>query len=198
MAKNINKQIFEQGRIVAATKLPVVTIGLGLISQLIDLAGTVSHNADGKVVIVTKEAPNGCLYEEQNRTAVVRIIGDKVLIDGKYDIYAPDNSKIEKLLSNPIDLYDIPEDQLNELKPLLAVASEVRPSLAPSEPGRKVIIITDDMVGEQGYINCHCPWDPEDTETPLYVGDAFLVEDEANFVGYRIGKEEFEGTHSLD
>lgn len=195
---NINEQIFKNGTIVGATKLPVITIGLGPIRGLKDLAGTISHNSDGKVVIVTKEAPHGCLYDEQDRTVVVRIIGGKVLIDGKYDIYAPDKSKIDKLLSNPIRLSYISAEQRNELKPLLDAASEFRPSLAPAEPGRKVIVITDDMVGEDGYINCHCPWDPDDVLTPLYVGDIFLVEDASTFKGYRIGKEEFEGTHVLD
>ena len=193
---NINARILNEGTIVGATKLPVITIGIGRVSGLEDLPGTIWHE-DGKVVIATKEAPEGCTYE-QDRTVVVRVIGGKVKMSGLYDIYAPNESKIQKLLSNPFDLNSLPSEQLNELQPILNVASEVRPSIAPAEYGRKVIVITDEMVGEQGYVDCHCPWDPEDVLTKLYAGDIFLVEDEDTCKGYRIGKEEFEGTHQLD
>lgn len=193
---NINERILKKGTIIEATKLPVITIGIGLVSELKDLDGVIWHN-NGKVVIATKEAPEGCTYE-QNRTVVVRIIGGKVKMNGLYDIYAPNASKIEKLLSNPFELTSLPSDQLDELQPILNVASDVRPSIAPAEHGRKVIVITDEMVGTQGYIDCHCPWDDDDVLTKLYVGDIFLVEDEKACKGYRIGKEEFEGTHKLD
>ena len=196
MANNVNARILNEGTIVGATKLPVITIGIGKVSELKDLDGTIWHH-NGNVVITTKEAPDGCTYE-QDRTVVVRVIGGKVKMNGLYDIYAPNASKIEKLLGNPFDLATLPSDQLNELKPILAIAAEVRPSIAPAEYGRKVIIITDEMVGEQGYVDCHCPWDPEDVLTKLYTGDIFLVEDEETCKGYRIGKEEFYGTHSLD
>lgn len=197
MAKNVNERIMSEGTIVEATKLPVITIGLGRVSELKDLEGTIWHDDNGAVVIATKEAPDGCTYE-QTRTVVVRVIGDKVKINGLYDIYAPDEKKIERLLSNPFELASLPNEQLAELQPVLEVASEVRPSLAPAEYGRKVIIITNDMVGEQGYTYCHCPWDPEDKLTQMYPGDIFLVEDVETCKGYRIGKEEFEGTHKLD
>lgn len=169
---NINERILKEGTIVTATKLSVITIGIGPVSKLKDLDGTIWHHGK-KVVILTKEAPNGCTYE-QERTVIVRVIGDKVKMNGLYDIYAPSASKIEKLLSNPFELNSLPSDQLNELQPILNVASEIRPSIAPAEYGRKVIIITDEMVGKQGYIDCHCPWDPDDVLTHLYVGDLFI------------------------
>ena len=194
---NINEKIINTGIIRSATKLPVFTIGLGPVSKLKDLDGVFWHDNDGNVVIATKEAPRGCIYD-QDLTAVVRIIGGKVKIGGMYDIYVPSKSKVAKLLSNYKDLNTLGVDAINELAPVLNAGSEVFPSLAPAEPGRKVIVITDDMVGEDGYIFCHCPWDPEDVLTKLYPGDVFLVEDEATFMGYRIGKDEFEGTHQLD
>ncbi len=193
---NVNERIIKEGTIVGATKLPVITIGIGTVSKLGDLGATIWHH-NGKVVIATKEAPEGCVYD-QERIAVVRIIDGKVKMNDIYDIYALDESKTKKLLSNPFDLKSLPSDQLDELQPILDVASEVRPSIAPAEYGRKVIVITDEMVGSQKYIHCHCPWDPEDILTRLYVGDIFLVEDEENYKGYRIGKEEFSGTHKLD
>lgn len=194
---NVNERILKEGTIIGATKLPVITIGLGRVSELKELDGTIWHDDNEQVVIATKEAPKGCLYD-QDRTVVVRVIDGKVKMNGLYDIYAPDNSKIEKLLSNPFCPRSLPSDQLDELDPILKVASEFRPSIAPAEPGRRVIVITDKMVGEQGYIDCHCPWDPDDVLTHLYIGDIFLVEDEETCKGYRIGKEEFEGTHKLD
>ena len=193
---NVNAIILMLGTIVLATKLPVVTIGLGKVSKLKELEGVIWHDDDGNVIIKTKEAPDGCLYD-QDRTVVVRIIGDKVKMSGLYDVYAPAPKKIDKLLSNPIDLDSLPLEQREELAPILRVASEVKPSLAPAEPGRKVIVITKDMLGGKEYIECHCPWDPDDVLTKLYEGDIFLVEDEATCKGYRIGREEFDGTHVL-
>ena len=193
---NVNAKIISEGTIVSATKLPVVTIGLGAVSNLKELEGVIWHDGDGNVVIKTKEAPDGCLYE-QDRTVVVRVIGDKVKMNGLYDIYAPAQNKIAKLLSNPIELDSLPLNQKVELAPVLWTASEVRPSLAPAEPGRRVIVITKDMLDGNEYIECHCPWDPDDVMTKLYEGDIFLVEDEATCKGYRIGREEFEGTHAF-
>ena len=66
---NINEKIINAGTIVSATKLPVITIGIGKVSELKDLPGTIWHE-DGKVVIATKEAPDGCTYE-QDRVVVV-------------------------------------------------------------------------------------------------------------------------------
>lgn len=194
--QNINESIFKKGRILNATKLPVITIGIGPVYKLKDLDGIIWHD-NGKVVIKTKEAPIGCMYE-QERTAVVRFIDGKVKMNGLYDIYAPKVNKIEKLLSNPFQLNSLSKKQLEQLKPVLDASSEIRPSIAPEEQGRKVIVVTDEMVVKQGYINCHCPWDADDVMTKLFVGDIFLVEDEETFQGYRIGKQEFEETHKLD
>jgi len=196
MANRINKRIFEMGTIVKATKLPVITIGLGKVKNLTNLKNVIWEE-NGNKIVVTKEAPDGCLYD-QDRDLVVRVIGGTVLMDGMYDLYAPAPNKIEKLLGNPIVLEDyLMAEHLDQLQPILDVASVVRPSLAPAEPGRNVIIITDEMLNGEDYIQCHCPWDPEDTLTKLYAGDIFLVEDAETYTGYRIGKDEFYGTHSL-
>lgn len=192
-----NATIIERGTIVSATKLPVITIGIGKVKDLRDLEGVVWHEENGNVIIKTKEAPTGCVYF-QDRTAVVRIIGGQVKIGGMYDIYAPDDSKIEKLLSRPFDLNTLTEEQKDELQPILNIGNDIRPSLAPAETGRKVIVITDEVLDGAESIQCHCPWDPEDVFTSLYKGDIFLVQDENTDKGYRIGKEEFEGTHMLD
>lgn len=189
-----NKEIITRGTIVEATKLPVITIGIGKVADLQEISGFIWHNDCGEMVIRTKEAPTGCIYD-QERTAVVRVIGGKVKIEGLYDIYAPADNKIEKLLSTPIDLDIIlTPDQRAELKPVLAAGTNIRPSLAPEETGRRVIIITDEVLKGAESIKCMCSWNEE---ADLYKGDVFLVEDEATYTGYRIGKEEFEGTHAL-
>ena len=196
--KNINSRILSLGTIKTATKLPVLTIGLGKVKDLKPVPGVVWRNENGEVVIATKESPDGCIYD-QDGIAVARVIGGNVLINGQFDIYVPAAKKVEKLLGNPVKLEDhLDEHQIRELKPLLDAASQLRPSLAPAEYGRKVIIITEDMVGADGYTECHCPWDPENVFVKLAVGDIFLVEDEAEAKGYRIGSEEFKGTHVLE
>ena len=189
-------KIFEKGTMVSATKLPVFTIGLGNVAEHKEVPGTICHE-NGKVVICTKEQPEGCVYD-QERTAVVRVIGEKVLMNGLYDIYAPENSKVEKILSNPVDLFrSLTDEQLEELKPLFeACVRSPRASMAPAEYGRRVIIITDEMISE-GITECYNEWEPE-TPCKLCSGDVFVVTDESQMTGYRIGKDEFSGTHALD
>ncbi len=194
-----NAKIFEKGNIVTATKLSVLTIGIGKVSDLKEVPGTIRHE-NGKVVIVTKEQPDGCVYD-QDRTVVVRVIGGKVLMDGFYDIYAPGSEKVEKLLRNeiPLDILRntgmITEENYKDLLPILKAGSDIKPAMAPAEVGRKVIVITDEMITE-GITECYNEWEPE-TATKLCSGDVFVVTDENQMTGYRIGKDEFAGTHTF-
>lgn len=204
MAK-MNVEIMKKGGVQGATKLPVVTIGLGKVADLRDLTIKVGdedkkiiwHNEAGQVVIATKEHPEGDVYD-QERPVVARVIGDKVLIGGLYDIYAPAPEKIGKLLSNPINITEhLAQEQLDQLAPLLVAASKIQPSLAPAEYGRKVVHITEEMVGEVGYVECVCTWHEKSGQTTkLYAGDVFLIEDEEKGHGYRIGAEEYRDTHA--
>ena len=45
-----------------------------------------------------------------------------------------------------------------ELKPLLDVASDVCPAIAPGESGRRVIVITAEMIAA-GVTECYNEWD---------------------------------------
>lgn len=204
-----NAEIIAHGTIKAATKLAVLTIGIGLPDRCKDLPGVFEGQEDGTTKVYTKEQPNGTYYDD-DREAVVRVIGGKVLIDGMYDLYCPAPDKLPKLLSNPCDLQEeCTEEQLAELQPVLDAAQKVMPSIAPAEPGRRVIVITPELIDQIGadgiddkgaFILERDEWDdnPDSELTKLYSGDIFLVSDEAAAKGYRIGREEFELTHTLD
>lgn len=207
MAKQ-NMEIIKKGAVQGATKLAVITIGIGRVCDLQSLTFVavegdeerkiIWRDESGNVVIATKEHPEGDVYP-QDLTAVVRVVGGKVFINGLYDVYVPAAHKIEKLLSNPIDLAEVLNGtQLEELQPMLDVASEVRPSIAPAEPGRKVVVITEEMLGGAESMECVCTWHEDSGQTTkLYAGDVFLIEDEAKGHGYRIGAQEFAETHEL-
>ncbi len=199
--KENKNNIIAKGTVRPATKLPVVTIGLGRVRDLRELPGVVSKNENGDTVIVTKEHLNGIAYP-QSWTAITRVIDGKVLINGHYDLYAVKDEKLPKLLGNRIDLSDhLDETQLAELQPIFGVASEITPSLAPANSGRKVIEITKEMLGDSDHIQCELPlsWNNgQPSSTPLYEGDIFVMENEETGKGYRIGREEFAGTHRFD
>ncbi len=196
-----NLHTIESGIIHGATKLPVMTIGLGRVGDLKDVDGVIWHDENGNVVVSTKENPEGIVYN-QDLILVVRVIGGKVLINGQYDMYCPASSKIDRLLSNPVILEEeLTAEQLAELQPLFEATTSVVPSMAPAEYGRKVIIITADMLEGSDHLVCELPlsWsDGVPSFTDLYEGDILLVEDEASGKGYRIGAQEFAETHALD
>ena len=204
-----NACIVANGEIRTCTKLQVLTIGIGDPRSCEELSGVFEHQENGETMVFTKEAPQGIVYPEGSE-AVVRVLGDNVLIDGKYDLYCPPANKLAKLLSNPCNLQEVcTEKQLADLKPVLDAAKEVKPSIAPAEPGRRVIVITDKLINTIGsdgfdekgaFILERDEWDtnPDSQLTKLYSGDIFLVTDEIAAKGYRIGKEEFNLTHTLD
>ena len=195
MANTGNKRILDQGTIISARKTETITIGLGEVGQMEVLKGVVEKDIDGKVRVFTKENPEGFCYES-TRTLVVRVIDGQVLINGKYDMYCPENDKIDKLLKNSFDIKNLTLQQLIELAPLFNIATEIRPAISPGEPGRRVIEITREMI-EAGINQCYNEWDPE-TPCTLEEGDFFLVTDEDKCQGYRIGRTEFLGTHVFE
>ena len=196
-----NLSIINSSNVRGATKLPVLTIGLGRVGDLKDVAGVIWHDEDGNVVVSTKENPTGIVYN-QDLTLVVRVIGGKVLIGGQYDMYCPASNKIDGLLSNPVNLEDeLTAEQLAELQPLFEATTSVVPSMAPSVPNRKVVVITQDLLCGDDHLPYQLPlsWtDGVPSYTDLYDGDVFLVEDEESGKGYRIGAQEFAETHVLD
>lgn len=97
-AKNI--RIIECGLIRSATKLSVFAIGLGQVKFLKPVDDVIiSSNQEN--ILVTYENPQGFLYD-QDCTAVVRIIGGNVLVNGFYDIYTPG---FREWTINPVNLF---------------------------------------------------------------------------------------------
>lgn len=203
-----NAQIISLGTIRPATKLSVLTICIGHPDQCKEVKGTIEHTTEG-TILYTKEAPQGITYDS-DRKAVVRVLRGIVLIDGRYDIYCPASEKLPDLLSNPVDLEEICTiRQLAHLDPVLKAAEEVIASMAPAESGRRVVVVTPQLIEEIGadgtdekgaYILERDEWDenPDSPLTRLYSGDIFFISDEKARKGYRIGAEEFELTHKLD
>lgn len=187
-----NKKIFQNGNIVSAKKLEVLTFSLGTVGSLKTVPGVV-ESGDNGIVIHTKESPaSGTIYPADH-IAVVRVLGGKVFINDKYDIYTLSPEKASKKLVDPI----VPTKVLNkeqelDLKPLFDAASEpVYGYITPVEM-RRVIVITPDMEVN----TCYNEWDPA-TPCSMNIGDVFVVSDENTYTGYRIGKEEFAETHVL-
>lgn len=210
MTNNIEKnaQIIANGSIRPATKLSVLTICIGHPDKCAELPGVIEHTPEG-TYLITKEATQGIKYGS-DRKAVVRILGGKVFLNGQYDIYCPELSKLHKLMKNPVELHDVcTNEQIMDLKPVLDAAEEITASMAPEEAGRRVVVITPQLIEQIGadgtdekgaFILERDEWDddPESHLTRLYSGDIFLISDEDAGEGYRIGKEEFASTHKFD
>lgn len=193
---NVNEAIIRKGVIVEACKLAVLTFSLGLVGLLKSLADVIIR-INGETRLVTKEAPGGCRYDD-DWTAVVRVIGGKVFMGMFYDLYALSPAAAIKKLKNKIDV-ELTEEQRAELAPIFAVASEVKAYLTPEER-RNVVIITPELanlIGDDSSVMCHNEWDDEGILTPLHIGDVFVISDIEKGLGYRIGADEFKGTHSI-
>ena|GEM_PF-2582019 len=194
----VNEWILANGEPQKAEKLEVMTFSLGEVGKLKELDGVILRNENG-THLVTKEAPlaiGGCRYDD-DRIAVVRIIGGKVLMGGAYDIYALTPENAAKRLKTPVVAKLSPIQKL-ELTPIFDAASAVTAYITPKEI-REVIVITPEMISQNGGnpVPCHNEWDAEGVHTPLVEGDVFVVSDKGTAKGYRIGAEEFAETHKL-
>lgn len=188
-----NEKIFRRGTIVNAKKIEVLTFSLGPVGQLKELNGVIDCTPEGVVKLHTKESPASGTAYPADHIAVVRVLGGKVFIDGKYDIYTLSLDKASAKLVNAINPATLlTAMQLKELQPLFNVASQkVYGYITPVE-SRRVIVITSNM----DVHTCYNEWDPK-TPCTMDIGDVFVVSDESTYTGYRIGKEEFAETHIL-
>ena len=157
--------------------------------------------------VVTKENPNGQIYDELEYVTVMRILGGKLLIDGRVDAYT---WKYKKIMANieysyPIGIHST-DALLNLYKILESISDETEKRafadmmvcntrdfmvVSLPEETRKVIIVNDDIIKATNGVICN-EWTAEES-CKIYLGDAIMVTD---FGFYRIGKEEFLLTHS--
>lgn len=194
-----NERILREGTIVRATKLQVITIILGRATDFEELEGTVMRNKNGNIYFYSKDSYTKCPSIEYSYVAV-RIIGDQVKTDGLYDFYFPEEEELKNLRKNRIKLGMLTDDQINELVPLLKVAPEISLCLTVAEKGCEVVVIDEQMVGENGYIKCLCldEDDPDGMLRRFYPGDVFVVVDRINCQGYRLSRKEFSDAYKLE
>lgn len=202
LESTLNRNVILHGESRRAVKNEVVTILLGKVGEVSDVYGVIwrTVNNPNHTYVVNKENPEGTAYDD-DWILVVRIIKGRVLINGMFDLYAVKPEKAEQLAKNKVNLkeYSTPE-QMEELKPLLESTKSVTTVLTPKE-NRTAILITQDTVerfGNGEEIACYNEWNEVSSLVP---GDVFIVtkfsESDGEYRGYRIGKEEFEGTHEF-
>lgn len=198
----LNRNIILHGERHKAVKNKVITILLGKIGEVSDVYGVIWRTVSNlnHTYVVNKDNPNGIAYDN-DWILVVRIIKDRVLNNGKFDLYAVKPEKAEQLMKNKVDLkeYSTPV-QREQLKSLLESTKTVTAVLTPKE-NRPAILITQDTVEKFGNgkkIACYNEWNEVSILEP---GDVFIVtrfnEKDGEYRGYRIGKEEFERTHEF-
>lgn len=202
------RKILEKGVRLKCTKLEMQNIvfprweELGLIGNMF------------RQCIRTKEQPQGHIYDEEEYQVVLRIIGGKVLFEGKPDCYCWKHSKVESAKKVEVIGNNSFEGLMNILKVLSAINDEKERCLVsdmfamlkkdflivttPAEE-RTCIQVTSDFF-TAGITQCVDEWMETDENgnaegTVICLGDYLVVTD--NGV-YRIGREEFEKTHVIN
>lgn len=201
-----SKAIVAYGTIRTCTQLPVLTVDLGPVGDMLGyLLGVIERDPgpDGKVRLYTKEHPTDGFVYDQSLHAVVRVIGDHVLDEnGKYDIYCPSPRALEKAFAKGTAVNSWADTGLSyaekaSLFDVLACASKVYVCLTAPKPNRKVVEITPELIQAVGaagtddkgaYLLVHESYATDDpsSRAKLYAGDVFLVEHEDECSGYPI------------
>lgn len=211
--KETTAKILAACKTVPCTKLPIDNIlfpawdELGLLGQLV------------RQCVCTKEQPEGYIYPEANFRMVMRILSGKLLINLRPDVYCWRMDKVQKSLKNAkiigtnsaeglINLVDVLQSiNSDEEKTAFAgmMASLKRDLLLVHTPAekRECIIVTQEML-DTGITACVDSFvdtdaDGNGPESKLFLGDAIIVNRKPTGDKiYRIGKEEFSETHSLN
>lgn len=204
-----SKAIVANGTIRTSTQLPVLTVDLGPVGDMLgSIIGVIEREPDGSVRLYTKEHPEDGFVYDQELHAVVRVIGDHVLDEnGKYDIYCPSPKALEKAFTKGTSINSWADTGLayaekEALFKVLACASKVRVCITAPKTGRKVVEITSELIQAVGaagadengeYLLVHesyADYDPE-SRAKLHVGDVFLIEHDEECSGYPIDGEVF-------
>lgn len=162
----------------------------------------------------TKEQPNGNIYDENEYQTVFRIIGGKVLMDGKPDCYCWKHSKVDNakdvriIGDNSYEgrinlrnvLKSIPDAfEMSLVKDMFAMLKEDFLLVTTPAEQRTCIEVTPELVAA-GITQCVDEWMETDEDgnaeaTVLCVGDYLIVTDNGI---YRIGHDEFVETHVIN
>lgn len=162
-------------------------------------------------MVITKEQPKGCLYDEETFQVVVRIIDGKILMNGMADCYAWKKSKVQsaknkrpigfsfkgrKTLRQLLATMKSKEEQMM-LKDMLSVFRKDLILIHTDAEDRKCIEVTQELY-DNGMTMVVDEWMPTDENgmsdaTELNVGD-FLVIGEDGV--YCVRGEEFNRTHA--
>lgn len=205
--KNMTAKIMEMGQLQECTKLEMQNIVFPKWSDL-GLAGMMIRQC-----VSTKEQPAGNIYDETVFQVVLRIIGGKVLMNGRPDCYCWKQSKV----ANSKDVHMVGTNSaaglINLCSVLDGVVDTTEKSMmadmfanlkkdlllitTPSEK-RTCIEVTADMYSA-GITHCVDEWMETDENgeaeaTELRIGDFMIVSDSGV---YRVGRDEFLETHVI-
>lgn len=204
----MTSMIMDMGELKACTKLEMQNIVFPKWSDL-GLAGMMIRQC-----VSTKEQPAGNIYDEAIFQVVLRVIGGKVLMNGRPDCYCWKQSKV----ANSKDIQMIGTNSATGLINLCGILNSIadhteksmmadmfanlkRDLLLITTPAenRIYIEVTADLYSA-GITYCVDEWMETDEKgeaevTPLLVGDFLIVSDSGV---YRIGRKEFLETHVLD
>lgn len=163
--------------------------------------------------VITKEQPQGHLYDEATYQVVMRIINGRVLMTGgQPDCYTWKHSKVDKLENNAkpigtnseeglINLYKLISVMKNDedVELLISMFAKLKVDLklvtSPAED-RRCIEVTQELY-DNGLTFCVDEWMGDTDEvTELNVGD-FLIVSSNNDSVYCIRRDEFLATHEL-
>lgn len=201
-------RILAMGTKVSCTKLEMNNIVFPKWSDL-GLAGMMIRQC-----VSTKEQPAGNIYDESVFQIVLRVIGGKVLMNGRPDCYCWKHSKVENAkdvklvgtnsaagLINLCGVLDSVTDGTEKSMMADMFANLKKDLLLITTPSEKrtCIRVTASMY-ESGITHCVDEWMDTDENgnaeaTQLQVGDYLIV---SSFGVYRIGREEFLETHVID
>lgn len=204
-----SKAIVANGTIRTSTQLPVLTVDLGPVGDMLGyINGVIEREPDSTVRLFTKEHPKEGFVYNQILHAVVRVIGDHVLDEnGKYDIYCPSPIALEKAFDKGTTINSWADTGLAytekaALFEVLKCASRVRVCITAPKPNRKVVEITPELIQAVGaagtdnigdYLLVHesyADYDP-DSRAKLHTGDVFLIEHDEECSGYPIAGDVF-------
>lgn len=161
-------------------------------------------------VLITKEQPTGCLYDEDTYQVVCRVINGKLLINGMLDVYTWKQTKVAKMEKRPIGfiegeenlkamLANMPnEEERDMLKDFFALFTFDMSLVHTEAEERKCIEVTQELY-DSGLQYSVDEWMPEDENgetdaTELNIGDFLIVSDDGV---YCIRHDEFLETHAF-